>query len=136
LRPRIATACVPFALSMGCSGANEARSIDEFHEVGRFRAPNVHSLYPAVTHFVVAPESVMGDRNVVLSYSRRTCANTDQQVCFVLFWTDASKAARGFPITDSEADAIVASYKRNRSTRNDGFQCYNFGSPGQHCATR
>lgn len=136
LRPRMVTVFVPFALIMGCLGSNDARSIDGFHEVSRFRPPNVHSLYPSVTHFVVAPEAVMGDRNVVLSYSRRTCADADQQVCFVLFWTDASKAAKGFPITASEADAMVASYNRNRSTGHDGFQCYNFGSPGQRCAAR
>jgi hypothetical protein len=136
LRPRIATVFVPFALSTGCLGANDARSISEFHEVSRFRPSDIHSLYPSVTHFVVAPESVMGDRNVVLSYSRRTCADRDQQVCFVLFWTDASKAAKGFPISASEADAMVASYNRNRSSGQDGFQCYNFGEPRQRCAAR
>lgn len=92
----------------------------------------MHSLYPTVTHFVVAPESVMGDRSVVLAYSRRTCAQ--ELVCFVLFWTDASKAARSFGITDSEAGALVASYTRNRSSGREGFQCYNFGSPAEHCA--
>ena len=136
MRTRIATIFIPLALSMQCSGSDDARQIHEFHELSRFRAPNVHSLYPTVTHFVVAPESVMRDRNVVLSYSRRTCADADQHVCFVFFWTDESKAARTFPISDSEADAMVASYNRNRSTGNDGFQCYNFGSPGERCATR
>ena len=116
---------------MGCAGPN----IAGFHEHGRFRAPNMHSLYPGVTHFTVAPEPVMTDRSAVLAYSRRTCAE-DEQVCFVLFWTDASSAASGFPITDREAEAMVASYYRNRSAGNDGFQCYNFGSPGERCSSR
>ena len=136
MRARIATIFVPFALSMGCSGPDDDRQILEFHEISRFRAPNVHSLYPAVTHFVVAPESVMRDRNVVLSYSRRTCADDAQQVCFVLFWTGVSNAARSLPISDSEAGAMVASYNRNRSTGKDGFQCYDFASPEDRCATR
>ena len=124
-------ALLSFALTMGCARSNTAR----FHELGRFHAPNMHSLYPGVTHFTIAPESAMSDRNAVLAYSRRACAD-DEQVCFVLFWTGASNAASGFPITAREADAMVASYNRNRSAGNDGFQCYNFGSPGERCSSR
>ena len=123
------------AIAMGCSSRNGGQSISAFHEIGRFHTPNMHSLYPTVTHFVLAPESLMVDPNAVLAYSRRTCADNDE-VCFVFFWSDESKAARGFPITDREADAIVASYNRNHSAGNDGFQCYNFGSGAAHCATR
>jgi hypothetical protein len=131
---RYFTRLVLVALCLGCSGSNDARLFDDFHEIGRFRAPNVHSLYPAVTHFVVAPRALMGDRNAVLAYSRRSCL--EEQVCFVHFWVDASKAAKRFPISDSEAEAIVASYDRNRSTGHDGFQCYDFGVPGEQCAAR
>lgn len=119
------------ALVVGCARSNTG----EFHEVGRFHSPNMHELYPDVTHFVVAPESVMRDRTRVLAYSRRRCAG-DPQVCFVLYWTDASHAASGFPIGDREASAIVASYRRNHSTGADGFNCYNFGSPPERCLSR
>jgi hypothetical protein len=128
---RYLTRLIPFALG-ACSSCTDARSINEFHEVGRFHTPNMHSLYPSVTHFVVAAESLMYQRNAVLAYSRRTCTDEDQ-ICSVLYWTEESKAASGFPITDREVDAIVASYNRNRSTGNDGFQCYSFGSPAERC---
>ena len=129
METRYVTALVSVALTMGCARSNVAR----FHEVGRFHTPNMHSLYPGVTHFTVAPESVMADRSAVLTYARRTCADDE---CFVLFWTDTSKAASGFPITDREADAMVASYHRNRSGGNDGFQCYNFGLLRERCSSR
>ena len=126
-----------FALGKGCSAFRDAhRQINQFHEVGSFHAPNMHALYPTSTHFVVAPESVMVDRNVVIAYSRRACGDPDEQVCFVFFWTKESKAARGFPLSDDQADAIVASYNRNRSTGNDGLQCYDFGLPREHCKVR
>ena len=125
------TSLVAFALGL-CSGCTDARSDDAFHEIGRFHTPNMHADYPSAAHFVVAAESVMRERTVVLAYSRRLCAG-EEQVCSVLYWTDASRAARGFPVTDREANAIVASYHRNRSTGSDGLQCYNFGSPGERC---
>jgi len=93
----------------------------------------MHTLYPGVTDFVIAPDSAMRDRTAVPAFSPRTCAD-DDQVCFVLYWTDVSSAASGFPITESEARGMVASYIRNRSTGADGFQCYNFDSPRQRCS--
>ena len=122
-----------FALVIGNSSCGDTRVNHDFHEVGTFHTPNMHSLYPGVTHFVVAPESVMRIRNLVLAYGRRTGA--EEEVCFVLFWTDRSRAASGFPISDPEAGAIVASYARNRSAGAGRFQCYDFGSPAEHCAT-
>jgi len=121
------------ALSLGLfSSCTEARSDGAFYEIGRFHTPNMHADYPSAAHFVVAAESVMRERTAVLAYSRRVCAG-EEQVCTVLYWTDAARAARGFPVTDSETDAIVASYHRNRSTGSDGLQCYNFGSPSERC---
>ena len=38
------------ALAASCSARNVAR----FHELGKFHAPNMHTLYPGVTHFVIA----------------------------------------------------------------------------------
>ena len=124
------------ALSVGCSASDVERWNSEFHEVGSFSSPNMHSMYPGITHFVVAPESVMSDRDGVLAYARRMCADGDDQVCFVFFWTDESKAARRFPMTDTQGDAMVASYNRNRSTGNDGLRCYDFGSLEERCAIR
>lgn len=120
-----------FALSV-CAGCSDTRSNDAFHEIGRFHAPNMHADYPSAAHFVVAASSVMRERTAVLAYSRRLCPG-EEQVCSVLYWTDASRAARGFPVADREAEAIVASYNRNRSTGHDGFQCYDFGSPSERC---
>lgn len=74
----------------------------------------------------------MRERGVVLAYSRRRCTG-EEQVCAVLYWTDQARAAKGLPLADREADAIVASYNRNRSTGSDGFQCYDFGSPSERC---
>jgi hypothetical protein len=128
---RYFTLLVVFALATHCSGGTAT----SFQEVGRFHAPNMHSLYPGVTHFTVAPESVMRDRSAVLSYSRRRCAD-DEQVCFVLYWTDAASAATGFPISDRQSEAMAASYRRGHSTGNDGLQCYNFGAPRERCAIR
>jgi len=119
---------LPLAFAGSCSRAN----VGHFQELGTFHAPNMHTLYPGVTHFVTAPESTMREPAAVLAFSRRTCADEDE-VCFVLYWTDASKAASGFPISAREAQGMVASYIRNRSTGAEGFQCYNFGSPGRRC---
>ena len=77
----------------------------------------------------------MANRSAVLAFCRRVCSD-GEQVCFVFFWTDVSKAAHGFPITTRETDAMVASYERNRSSRTDSFQCYNFGSAMERCAAR
>lgn len=133
LRQLFLAASITLAPSvMACS---EARLTNEFHELGRFHARDMHTLYPAVTHFVVTPESVMAKRTVVLAFSRRLCGDREQ-VCFVLFWTEASRAAAGFPLSDREANAMAASYRRNLSTGADGFQCYNFGTLAERCAAR
>ena len=118
------------ALVLGCS---EARVRSDFREVGSFHARDMHTLYPAVTHFVVTPESVMAKRKLVLAFSRRLCSEPDE-VCFVFFWTDASRAAAGFPLSEREMSAMAASYRRNQSTGADGFQCYNFGTLTERCA--
>lgn len=119
------------ALAAGCSQSH----VTGFREIGRFHAPNTHTLYPDVTYFVVAPDSVLSDRNAVLGYSHDVCAE-DLQVCLVLFWTDQGRAAASFPIEDREAEAIMASYNRNRSTGSEGFLCYNFGSSEESCRKR
>jgi hypothetical protein len=95
----------------------------------------MHTLYPDVTYFVVASSSVLSDRSAILDYSRHVCAE-NVPVCLVLYWADETKAAVSFPINDGEASAIVASYNRNRSTGNDGLQCYNFGSSAERCQAR
>ena len=77
----------------------------------------------------------MRDSTAVLTFSRRSCAD-EEQVCFVLYWTDSSNAASGFPISAREAQGMAASYIRNRSTGADGFQCYNFGLPERRCSLR
>jgi hypothetical protein len=132
LRQRLMARCdvrlLASALILGCAQSR----VPEFHEIGRFHAPNMHTLYPDVTHFVVAPRSVLADRKAVLDYSRRACAE-DVQVCLVLYWTDPTKAAVSFPIRPNEAQAMMASYHRNRSTGRDGLQCYNFGSAAERC---
>lgn len=126
---------IPLTLGLACTGCNNARSLSAVHEVGRFRPPNMHALYPSVTHFVVAPEAIVSNERTLLAYARRSCAG-DDEVCLVLFWTEASKAARSFPIADGEASAMVASYRRNRVTGAEGFQCYNFALRERHCAMR
>lgn len=123
------TTVIAFVLAAGCAISENPRS---FQEVGSFHAPNMHSLYPTVTHFVVAPRVVMNDRNTVLAFARRTCGERDD-VCFVLFWTDDAGAARALPLSASQADAMVASYSRSGKTGHDGFQCYDFESPRVRC---
>jgi hypothetical protein len=123
------------ALAAPVLACGRDRVTNEFQELGRFHARDMHTLYPAVTHFVVTPESVMAKRSVVLAFSRRICSD-HEQVCFVFFWTDASRAAAGFPLSESATSAMAASYRRNRSTRADGFQCYNFGTLIERCAAR
>src|SRR5690349_979939 len=120
-----------FALSL-CASCSDARSEDAFHESGRFHTPNTHALYPPPPNVVVATESVMHERDAVQANSRHLCAG-EERVWSVLYWTDESRAARGFPVTERQANAIVASYKRNRSTGHDGFQCYDFGSASERC---
>ena len=132
---RYSTPFLRFAIAAAFAACNDARWTNEFHEIGRFHARDMHSLYPGVTHFVVAPESVMANRSAVLAFSRRVCSE-GEQLCFVFFWTDESKAATGFPITTGETDAMVASYESNRSSRTDGLPCYNFGSAIERCAAR
>jgi len=117
------------------AACSEARMTNEFHEIGRFHAPDMHTLYPGVAHFVVTPESVLTNRDAALAFSRGLCRD-DDQLCFVFFWTDASKAAAGFPMTDRQSAAMAASYRRNRSTGADGFQCYNFGTSAERCVAR
>ena len=84
-----------------------------------------------IQHFVVASPATMRKRVAVLAFARQLCGS--QRICFVHFWTAASKAGRRIPMSDSQADAMVASYNRNLNTGNDAFQCYNFGSKGEHC---
>lgn len=123
------------ALAASAIACSEALVTSEFHELGSFHARDMHTLYPGVTHFVVTPESVMAKRDVVLAFSRRLCSDREQ-VCFVFFWTDASRAAAGFPLSERETSAIAASYRRNHGTGADGFQCYNFGTLTERCAPR
>lgn len=82
-------------------------------------------------HFVVASAQSMRNRTAVLAFARSVCGN--QRICFVHFWTSEAKAGRRTPMTDRQANAIVASYNRNLNTGNDAFQCYNFGAKGEHC---
>src|SRR5947207_15532720 len=84
-----------------------------------------------VQHFVVASSTAMRDRAAVLGFARTLCGA--ERICFVHFWTSEAKAGRRIPMTDSQVNAMVASYNRNLNTGNDAFQCYNFGSQGEHC---
>ena len=84
-----------------------------------------------VQHFVVASSRSMRDRAAVLTFAKTLCGT--QRVCFVHFWTSEAQAGRRIPMTDRQVDAMVASYNRNLNTGNDAFQCYNFGSKGEHC---
>lgn len=63
---------------------------------------------------------------------RQVCG--DAHICNVKIWTDPSRAAQGFPMTDLEADAIEAAYLVNRATGADGFICHPFGEITQRCA--
>jgi hypothetical protein len=116
----------------GCSSCADSRSLNAFHVIGSFHPSNVHALYPSATYFVVASDSVLHARGAVLAYAQRVCVDEDQ-VCSVLFWSEESKAAKGFPISEQQTDAIVASYSRNRSTGTDGLRCYRFGPPRESC---
>lgn len=84
-----------------------------------------------IQHFVVASTESMRDRAAVLAFAKQLCGS--QRICFVHFWKSESKAGRRIPMTDRQADAMVASYNRNLNTGNDAFQCYNFGAKGEHC---
>lgn len=132
LRPASLRDFFALAIIAGCAGSAGARRFSNFREVGSFHASNIHSNYPAVAHFVVAPEGAMSDRNIVIAYARRACV--DEYECFVLFWTNQAQAARTFPITDRQAATMVANYNRNRGIGNDGLQCYDFGSAHERCA--
>ena len=63
---------------------------------------------------------------------RQACGDAD--ICNVKIWTDPSRAAQGFPMTDLEASAIEAAYLVNRATGADGFICHPFGEITQRCA--
>ncbi|HKN68466.1 MAG TPA: hypothetical protein VJW73_19415 [Gemmatimonadaceae bacterium] len=126
-----------FAASIAAAvlACRDARMTSAFHELGRFHARDMHTLYPDITHFVVTPESVMANRTAALAFSRGLCGEREE-VCFVFFWTDGSRAATGFPLSDREISAMSASYRRNHSTGADGFQCYNFGTVAERCGAR
>lgn len=133
LRPASLRDFFALAIIAGCAGSAGARRFSDFREVGRFHSSNIHSNYPAVAHFVVAPEGAISHRSVVIAYARRACV--DEFECFVLFWTNQAQAARTFPITHRQAATMVANYRRNRGIGNDGLQCYDFGSAQERCAT-
>lgn len=65
-------------------------------------------------------------------YVRQACG--DAHICNVKIWTNPDRAARGFPLTDYEANGIEAAYLINRSAGVDGFVCHPFGRTGQRCA--
>jgi len=58
----------------------------------------------------------------------------DKNICFVHFWDNEAKAGHSIPMTDSEANSLIASYNINRNTGNNQFQCQSFTEPGQRCA--
>lgn len=55
--------------------------------------------------------------------ARDTCGTADQ--CMVFGWTDPSKQARGFPMTDREAQSLAFQYTINRlnGTEETRFRC-------------
>lgn len=56
-----------------------------------------------------------------------------RDICFVRFWDDAANAGNKLPMTDSQADAMVASYARNRRVGVDKYICHPFGAIGDRC---
>jgi hypothetical protein len=87
------------------------------------------------TYFVVAKVSGISNqdaRHDLQIIARKLCKQKD--VCFAHFWSAKEGAARSLPMSDQEVDAMIASYNINRYTRNDDFQCHNFGSAGQRCS--
>jgi hypothetical protein len=88
--------------------------------------------HQGLMHFIVATLPAIRDRVGAQAYARRLC--TGQNACFVHFWTDERRAARAVPMTDAQADAMVASYNINHNSGYDQFVCYNFGTAGEKCA--
>lgn len=55
-------------------------------------------------------------------------------ICNAKIWTDPTRAAQGFPMTELEANAIQAAYLINRATGADEYLCHPFGPVTQRCA--
>jgi len=88
---------LPLAFAGSCSRAN----IGHFQELGTFHAPNMHTLYPGVTHFVTAPESTMREPAAVLAFSRRYAS----QIGFLYRRLDPREA-----LGSARIDLVAASY--------------------------
>jgi hypothetical protein len=81
--------------------------------------------------YVVMGQAMPREAGAWAAAVREACG--DAHICNVKIWTDPARAARGFPMTDLEVEAIQAAYLINRSTGANEFICHPFGSAGQNC---
>lgn len=88
----------------------------------------------ALTHFVVVEPARAADPGIYEAAVSRVCRGQSLH-CVVLFWTDSTLAARGLPMTDAEASAVVARFRLHRPTASNGFRCHPFGRPEERCTT-
>lgn len=67
--------------------------------------------------FVVVDKSKEADERVYLEAARALCIPGKH--CFIHFWSDRRHVPVGYPMTDTQANAVVASYTKNPT---NGFE--------------
>jgi len=110
---------IPLALLAACSGPAQDKS---YTIVGQ---------HGPLLFMLISPDAHKSEASW-RGYVHQACG--DAHICNVKIWTDAARAARGFPMTDYEVDGIEAAYLINRSTGADRFTCHPFGRAGERCA--
>jgi hypothetical protein len=68
----------------------------------------------AKTYYVVVNPETSNNRSDLLSISKYICNN--KEACYINFWDNINLAAKSYPITDAQDQAIIATYGLNKST--------------------
>jgi hypothetical protein len=69
----------------------------------------------SLNHFVLVDASKATNRRFFENIADELCVPS--KYCYVLFWTDPRMVARKLPMSDAQADALVANFANNPSTK-------------------
>lgn len=87
-----------------------------------------------VNFFFTISNPWASDKKYILNTAERFCA--DKPVCIAHFYLAGTAAPKGFPLNDSEVDAEIATYNKNKNTGLNRilWSCSKFqGEPSSSC---
>lgn len=67
-----------------------------------------------VNFFFTVSNPWASDKNYVLNTAERFCS--DKPVCIAHFYLTGTASPKGFPLSDSEVEAEIATYNRNKNS--------------------